>query len=60
MTAAIKAKILPILIQRKMNDEDELLYDYNIEKSILNINKLDDDNKNVNVIESLKDLIEIV
>jgi len=60
MTAAIKAKILPILIQRKMNAEDELLFDYNIEKSILDINKLDNDKKNVNVIESLKHLIEIV
>ena len=60
MTAAIKAKIHPILIQREINAEDELLYDYNTEKSILDVNKLDNDNKNVNVIESLKDLIEIV
>jgi len=60
MTAATKARILPILIQRKLNAEDELLYDYNTEKSLFNKNKVDIDSKNVKVIESLKDLIGIV
>lgn len=60
ITAAIEANILPILIQRKMNTEDELLYDYNSEKSFLNRKILDKDTKNVKVIESLKDLIGIV
>ena len=60
MTAAIKANILPILIQRKINTEDELLYDFNTEKTLKNIDILDKGSKNVKVIESLKDLIGIV
>ena len=60
MTAAVKAKILPILIQRKIDTEDELLYDYNTEKSLHNTNTLDKETKEVKVIKSLKELIGFV
>ena len=60
VTAAVKAKILPILIQRKIDTEDELLYDYNAEKSVLNMNTLDKETKDVKVIRSLKELIGFV
>ena len=60
VTAAIRAKILPILIQRKINAEDELLYDYNTEKSLHNTNTLDKETKEVKVIKSLKELIGFV
>jgi len=60
VTAAVKAKILPILIQRKIDTEDELLYDYNTEKSLHNTNTLDKETKEVKVIKSLKELIGFV
>ncbi|MBY8991048.1 MAG: HAD family hydrolase [Candidatus Lokiarchaeota archaeon] len=60
VTAAVRAKILPILIQRKVDTEDELLYDYNTEKVLLNTNTLDKEIKDVKVIKSLKELVGYV
>jgi putative hydrolase of the HAD superfamily len=60
VTAAIEANILPILIQRKIDAVDELLYDYNTEKSSINTNIIEKEYKNVKVIKNLKELIEIV
>ena len=60
ITAAIEAKLLPIFIQRKIDDEDELLYDYNTRKSVVNKNKLDLDFKKIKRIENLRDLIGLV
>ena len=60
VTAAIKAKLLPILIKRKIDTEDELLYDYTTEKSSLNTNMLDKRTKDVKVIRNLKELIDFV
>jgi len=60
VTAAVRAKILPILIQREIDAGDELLYDYSKEKSIINNNVLVKDTKNIKVITSLQDLIGFV
>jgi putative hydrolase of the HAD superfamily len=60
MTAAIKAKILPILLRRKIHPEDELLYDYSTEKPLLKKNIPEIDSKNVKIIESLKELTGLV
>jgi len=58
--AAIRAKILPILIQRKIDTEDEILYDYSTEKSFVNSNNSVENTKNVKIITSLKELIGFV
>jgi putative hydrolase of the HAD superfamily len=58
--AAIRANILPILIQRKIDAEDEILYDYSTEKSFVNSNDLVKNTRNVKVITSLKELIGFV
>ncbi|MFX0030522.1 MAG: HAD family hydrolase [Candidatus Hermodarchaeota archaeon] len=60
ITAAINAGIFPILIQRDINTEDELLYDYTTEKSFNDKNILEEIPKSVKVIKNLNELIEIV
>jgi putative hydrolase of the HAD superfamily len=60
VTAAIEAKMLPILIQRKTNAEEELLYDYNTEKSLANKSKIDFNSKEMIRVENLRDLIRLV
>jgi putative hydrolase of the HAD superfamily len=58
--AAVNAKMQPILIQRQIDTEDELLYDYSTKKSFLKSNKIEKDIKNVKVITTLKELISLV
>ncbi|MFX1374525.1 MAG: HAD family hydrolase [Promethearchaeota archaeon] len=60
ITAAINANIVPILIQREIKDEEELLYDYTTEKSFFNKNEFGINSKNIKVIKNLNDLIGIV
>jgi HAD superfamily hydrolase (TIGR01549 family) len=60
VAAAIMANINPILIRRETNAEDELLYDYNVNKSVVDKNILDNETKNVKLITSLKELIDSV
>ena len=60
MEAAINAKIYPILIQRKISSENELIDDYYSEKSQLIQNKREFDFKTVNKIADLKELINLI
>ncbi|MFX0082050.1 MAG: HAD family hydrolase [Candidatus Hodarchaeota archaeon] len=60
MTAAMNAKIHPILIRRIINPEDELLYDYSTEKSLINEKILDIASKNVKIIENLRELTKLI
>ena len=60
MEAAVNAKIYPILIQRKISSENELIDDYYSEKSQLIQNKREFDFKTVNKIADLKELINLI
>ncbi|MFX1280029.1 MAG: HAD family hydrolase [Promethearchaeota archaeon] len=60
ITAAIRADIRPILIQREIDGGDELLYDYSVSKSLVDKKVLNNETKNVKVITSLKELIDSV